>query len=95
MKQSFSFLISTVILAAVIPHLDLMISLIGALASSALALIFPPLLEMLTLGPKAMGKCKWRLIKNVLIMVFGLLGFITGTVVTLIRIVNTFKNGEV
>ena len=81
----------SVVLAAVIPKLDLMISLIGALASSALALIFPPVIEMLTLSSDEFGTCRWKLIKDVIIMTFGIIGFFTGTVTTILRIVESFR----
>lgn len=86
----FYLVLSLVILAALIPHLDLMISLIGAFASSALALIFPPMIEIITLWPDELGTFKWRLIKDIVIVIFGLIGFVTGTVTTVIRIIETF-----
>jgi proton-coupled amino acid transporter len=88
----FGCLILTFTLSAVIPHLDLMISLIGALSSSAIALIIPPILELVTSWPdQEFGKFYWRIFKNIFIIVVGIVGFVVGTVVTLIAIVNTFR----
>ena len=76
-------------LAAVIPHLDLMISLVGALASSTLAIIFPPILEIIVFWPD-MGRCKWLLPKNIIICLIGIIGFITGTTTAIIEIIKAF-----
>lgn len=42
----FTFNIHTVIAAAAVPRLDLFISLVGALASSCLAVIFPAIIQL-------------------------------------------------
>ena len=69
-----------------------MISLIGALSSSSLALIFPPIMEMLVRWPnKDYGKFYWRLIKDILIVLFGIVGFFAGTIVAIIEIVKAFE----
>lgn len=67
-----------VILAALVPNLGPIISLVGALSSSTLALIFPPLIEIVTFGPERMGRYYWMLWKNLAIMLFGILGFFFG-----------------
>ena len=79
-----------VVLAAVVPHLDLMIALLGAFASSALALVFPPLFHVISLWPDQLGRCKWVLVKDSCIMLVGLLAFVTGSAATLVEIVRTF-----
>ncbi|XP_064636410.1 proton-coupled amino acid transporter 1-like isoform X2 [Lineus longissimus] len=85
----------TFALAAVIPHLELLISLIGALSSSSLALIFPPIIEIATYWPdNKLGRYKWMLWKDILIVVFGLLGFVTGTFVSLKEIIVAFSSGK-
>jgi len=85
--------VCTVVLAATIPHLDLMISLVGTLSSSAIALVFPPLLEIVTYWnePAQYGRCRWRVGKDILIMLFGILGFFIGTITTLVSIVQAFR----
>ena len=76
-------------IAAAIPKLDLFISLIGALSSSSLALIFPPLIELLVrYEDEKTTACSWKLIvfKNFLIILFGLGTFSVGTYVSSLRI---------
>ncbi|KAJ0175508.1 hypothetical protein K1T71_008667 [Dendrolimus kikuchii] len=65
--------------AALIPNLSGIISLVGAFSSSALALIFPPLIEIVTFWPDQLGKNDWKLWKDVLIVLFGITGFVFGT----------------
>ncbi|KAL6117347.1 slc36a1 [Pungitius sinensis] len=76
----------TCALAVLIPELDLVISLVGSVSSSFLALIFPPILELLTfhtegaLSPLVTGK-------NVAVSLIGLVGFLAGTYIAVEQIV--------
>ncbi|XP_072938749.1 proton-coupled amino acid transporter-like protein pathetic [Epargyreus clarus] len=65
--------------AALIPNLSSIISLVGAFSSSALALIFPPFIEIMTFWPDRLGKHDWKLWKDIVIILFGLTGFVFGT----------------
>lgn len=69
-----------------IPKLSLFISLIGSFCSSALALVFPPLIQMISQGTGGWYICT----KNVLILCLALLGFLTGTYESLSSIVREF-----
>lgn len=82
------FLPTLVSLAALIPKLDLFISLVGAVSSSILALVFPPMLEMVTFWSQT---TKWLIIKNALITVFGVLVFATGTYASIAALVTEFS----
>lgn len=97
-------------IAAGIPHLDLLISLIGASASTALALILPVFIQMVTLagepaawdsessgdnvvnreGQGFSGIPKLYTVKNLAILLFGLLGWVTGTYSSLRAIIKAF-----
>ncbi|XP_014243772.1 proton-coupled amino acid transporter-like protein CG1139 [Cimex lectularius] len=83
--------IATLLLAAAIPRLGLFISLFGALCLSVLGLIFPAVIELCTLWPDQLGKYNWIIWKDVLLVIFGFVGLICGTGITLIDIVNSFK----
>ena len=79
------------------PDLDDLISLIGAVASSALALIFPSILSILVFwrirsGVFWFGCLPWRVwvVKDVLIALLGILGTIFGTYAAIDNIVQYF-----
>ncbi|XP_049784560.1 proton-coupled amino acid transporter-like protein pathetic [Schistocerca cancellata] len=72
--------ICTVGVAAAVPNLGPIISLVGAVCLSTLGLMFPAIIELATYWESpGLGSYYWRLWKNVLIILFGVLGFVTGT----------------
>lgn len=80
-----------VLLAVAIPKLDLFISLFGALCLSALGLAFPALIETCIYYDQKSGAAKqFMIIKNVIIALFGVAGFIIGTYTSLSAIVGEF-----
>lgn len=81
---TFSFY-SSVLLAVLVPNLSSVISLVGALSSSTLALIFPPLIEAITFWDR--GLSTGTLIKDITIAIFGFVGFIFGTYVSIYEII--------
>ncbi len=89
-------------LALAVPDLGDLISLVGAVASNALALIFPPLLNMLVFYNSAhppwtiatSSEAVWQLLwmtKDASIVLLGLVGFALGTYATLQNIIEFFK----
>ena len=94
MQYMYLFLMLSVVLAATIPHLDLMIALVGSVGCAALTLLIPPLLEILTLWPDGLlGPYHWKLIKDMLILLFGFVGFVVGTGVSVYQIILSFSQG--
>jgi proton-coupled amino acid transporter len=79
-------------LAAAIPMLDLFISLVGSVSSSTLALMAPAIIDTVTQGEKC---TKLRAAKNFGIFLFGFLGFVTGSYVSISRIIKYFIDGSV
>uniref|UniRef100_F1L1T1 Proton-coupled amino acid transporter 4 n=1 Tax=Ascaris suum TaxID=6253 RepID=F1L1T1_ASCSU len=81
--------ILTCLMAELIPHLALFISLVGAFVSTALALLFPPLIELLCYY--ARGRLNWKVWTiNISILLFALFGCITGTYASMIEIIAVF-----
>jgi len=76
-------------LAAGIPQLTNFISLLGAVSSSALAIIFPPLLHILTFKGHGLSFCS--VLKDIFIILVGILGFLFGTYTSVIAIIKGFE----
>ncbi|XP_058832722.1 proton-coupled amino acid transporter-like protein CG1139 [Topomyia yanbarensis] len=82
----------TFTLAAIIPNLGAFISLVGAISTSMLALVFPPLIEIITYWPgRKYGPGNWILWKDIAICLFGLFGFFIGTSTSLVEIVTHWE----
>lgn len=71
-------------LATAIPDLSAVISLVGSVSSSMLALILPPLLEIVTFWD--LGISNATMAKDIFITLFGLLGFFAGSYTSLLNI---------
>ncbi|EEB18928.1 proton-coupled amino acid transporter, putative [Pediculus humanus corporis] len=74
-----TLVILTFLLAVAIPNLELFISLFGALCLSALGIAFPAIIEMCVYWPDKLGPFKWILIKDILLIICGVLGLVVGT----------------
>jgi len=85
-----SLVLLTMVCAMVVPHLDLLISLIGAFASTLLALVLPAIIELITMLATTDG-VKWYIwVKNIFILILGIIGFTTGTYSSLSQIIQAF-----
>uniref|UniRef100_A0A8C6UTB7 Solute carrier family 36 member 1 n=1 Tax=Neogobius melanostomus TaxID=47308 RepID=A0A8C6UTB7_9GOBI len=86
--------IVTCTLAVLIPELDLVISLVGSVSSSFLALIFPPLLQIAVFHNEGLPPAV--ILKNLLISLVGFVGFLAGTYIAIEQIIarNAHKPGD-
>lgn len=78
--------IITCALAVLIPELDLVISLVGSVSSSFLALIFPPLLQIAVFHSEGLSPLVF--VKNLLISLVGFVGFLAGTYISIEHIID-------
>lgn len=86
-----SLVVFTVTVAALIPDLGPFISLVGAICLSTLGLMFPSIIELIVCwDTPGLGTLNWKLWKNVLIISFGFLGFVTGTYTSIDEMIHTW-----
>lgn len=79
---------ATVIISIAIPNLGGFISLVGAVCLSTLGLICPAIIDLVTFYEEpGLGRFNWRLWKNIFLILFGLIGFLTGTYVSIQEII--------
>ncbi|XP_046996837.1 proton-coupled amino acid transporter-like protein CG1139 isoform X2 [Schistocerca americana] len=84
--------ILTFVLAEVVPNLGAFISLIGAVSSCALALLFPALIDVVYRWEH--GISWFDIIKNTFIFLVGLAAFATGTYASLMSLIESFEHGD-
>lgn len=93
-----SLVLLTFVCAAVIPYLDLVISLVGALSSSFVALIIPPIIHLAAFWEERYtfksGHWKWICLKAFLISTFGIIGSIMGTYTSVIALIQASTGGR-
>ena len=87
-------------LALTIPDLGDLINLVGSVASSALSMIFPPFIHLLTFWNWKSSHTKENIIfsrffwilKDIIIILLGIIGFAFGTFASLHSIVSDMKH---
>ncbi|XP_071439194.1 proton-coupled amino acid transporter-like protein pathetic, partial [Hetaerina americana] len=79
----------TACIALAIPALDSLMGLIGAVCISTAGLLFPAILETVY-RYENLGKFKWIMWKNIIIFLFGTLGFVTGVWTSIVGIIASF-----
>ncbi|XP_057672291.1 proton-coupled amino acid transporter 1-like isoform X2 [Diorhabda carinulata] len=86
-----AMVIVTFILAEAIPFLNHFISLVGAISSSALCMVFPAILDLVT--KYSHEELSFLVIfKNSFILLISILGMVTGSIESFKAIVNAFQN---
>ncbi|XP_012281262.1 proton-coupled amino acid transporter-like protein pathetic isoform X2 [Orussus abietinus] len=87
----FFMVMVTVCVAALVPELDPFISLVGALFFSVLGISIPAIIETISCWDGHLGTCKWRLWKNLLLLVFSVFALISGSWMSIMDIINLYK----
>ncbi|XP_013189029.1 proton-coupled amino acid transporter-like protein CG1139 [Amyelois transitella] len=77
-------------LAVIVPSLGPFIALFGALCLSLLAMVFPALMDLCVWYPKSYGVLRYKLIRDLIIIVLGLFCCISGCYTSVLEIIHTF-----
>ncbi|CAJ0948207.1 unnamed protein product, partial [Mesorhabditis belari] len=83
-------------MAVVIPHLDIMIPLVGVTGGTMCALIYPPLFEMMTFwnewkATKSTFEVSLRVFWNLILMTIGVYAIITGVYSNYVAVIAAFE----
>ncbi|KAK4872814.1 hypothetical protein RN001_014843 [Aquatica leii] len=89
-----ALVIVTVLLGILIPLLGPFISLFGAFCSSTLGIVFPAIMDICVKWPYNLGYKYWILIKNIFIIVIGILGLLSGSYKAIAEIVRNLSIGD-
>ena len=82
-------------LAIAVPDLEPFISLVGAVFFGSLGLFVPAFIEIVFLQTNGnFGVLKWKLWKNIFLMVFALVAMFAGAFVSIQHIVETYTKGN-
>lgn len=82
-------------LAEVVPALNAFISLIGALCSTGLAMILPPVIELVcAYGGTTDRPSGFMISKNCVIIILAMFGLVTGTYESLQKLAEAFRKGS-
>lgn len=85
----------TCIMAVSVPQLDNFIALVGSVGCTALAVIFPIFIHVLTLASEGDGRIPTSIfIKDGVIMVAGILMLVFGTYTSVARIIERYEHGQ-
>ena len=72
-----------------------MIALTGSIFDINIAIVLPPFLELLLAwSDKQLGRCKWKLIKNVFLSICGVFACFAGTYLTSKQIIDVSSGSE-
>lgn len=74
-----------------VPMLGLFISLFGSFCLSALGLAFPAIIEICVKWPNDLGKGNWIMIKNIVLIIFGVVGLLAGSFSSISEIIAAFN----
>lgn len=81
---------ATVGVAASVPKLEPLIGLVGSICFSTLGIFIPAVVDIVLRWDGEMGSFKWRLYKNIFLIIFSLFALISGTYYSIL----SFSNSE-
>lgn len=84
-------MIICVLLAVAVPAITPFVGLIGAFCFSILGLIVPVFIEVIVFWEKGFGKYNWKIVKNVIVVITGLVALIFGSKSAIDDIISMYK----
>ncbi|KRT85734.1 Amino acid transporter, partial [Oryctes borbonicus] len=81
-----------VMLAVALPMITPFVGLIGAFCFSILGLIVPVLIEIITFWDKGFGKYNWKMVKNALVIIAGIIALIFGSKMAIDEIIQEMSS---
>ena len=94
MLDGYSLLISvyffTVIMALVIPDMDVVISLVGSVAGISAGLIIPLVLHIIHCSDRGYGPYYLKLVKDIALLCVSVAGCVTGTIISMKTLIERF-----
>ncbi|XP_017058853.1 glutamate transporter polyphemus-like isoform X2 [Drosophila ficusphila] len=85
-----AYVLCTTITGLIFPNLGPLLSLVGAFTISLLNLVFPPMIDICLYYPPEYnyGKLKWKLVRDILLIVIGILILVNGTSFAIMEMIN-------
>lgn len=92
-KHIIKFGVFAVLFAAFVPNLEAFVGLVGAACDSTLILFFPPIIELVTFweNDAYMGPCRWKVYKNLLVIIIWLITLVSGTQTSVVKIIALYS----
>jgi len=75
-----------------VPTISPFISLIGALCFSVLGLVVPAFIEVITFWERGLGPYRWRLWKNIVVGIFGVMALVFGSYTSIKEIAKLYSD---
>lgn len=76
--------------ALVAPKVESFIGLLGSFGTAVLSILLPVAVDLLYRWPNDFGRYRWKLIKDIILVVFGLFVLVVGTYFGVVDIVSIY-----
>ncbi|XP_075214394.1 proton-coupled amino acid transporter-like protein pathetic [Lycorma delicatula] len=84
-------ILGTILIAAAVPNLAPVISLVGAVGFATLGVTIPAVMETVLYWEDGLGRYNWKLWKNILLLIISLFALVAGSISSIIEIINEYK----
>lgn len=85
------FAVAIILTAFVVPEIEPFIGLLGSFGAAMLSILFPVFLDTVFRWPNDFGRWRWHLMKNAVLLLFGLFVLIIGTYFSILNIIKIYE----